>query len=213
MTNITPAEHMRQTIALMELTPATARQLLRQDWQQQPRKNHGMVKAALHNMGFQLLGVGSYSTVWALPDDPHVVKLVQDDPCFLRFAEYCNANRANPHVPRMGRVMRWPGADDGEALVFTERLQPLRLPLDLYHQMERYLNAQRSGRPAAAENTRFAEEHPGLARTLDELAAIFAPARHCDVDMGPANFMQRGDGTIVITDPFSTNGEDTVPYT
>jgi hypothetical protein len=203
---------MRRAIALMELKPATAKSLLRQDWQQRSWKNHDMAKAALHRMGFQLLGVGSYSTVWGQPGDPYVVKLVQDDPCFLRFAQYCNANRGNPHVPRMGRVMRWPGADDGEGMVFTERLRPLKLPLDLYHQMERYLNAQRRGRPRNADDLVFAHEHPRLARTLDELAAIFAPARHCDVDLGPSNFMQRGDGVIVITDPFSTNGKDAVAY-
>ncbi len=90
----------------------------------------------------------------------------------------------------------------GRAVGFVglvERLRPTMVAT-------RWLKADRWLKREPMQLARLVEaEHPGIAAMLRRAAAAFPDARW---DAGPSNWMEREDGTLILTDPLRYRLED-----
>ena len=181
---------------LTELDFNRSKQLVRTDW---GRKTDAILNW-LAGQGFRRLGVGHAGSVWT-DDYRAVVKIFDNDRCYAQFAEFCRANRGDPHLPRISRIFPLQSANSG--IVFMELLQPFE-----NYQMasaidEYFISARAALRiPDYIESptqSRFAHKYPSIATTLRKIARGL-PDNTCHADLHSSNIMLRGT-TIVLVDP------------
>lgn len=144
-----------------------------------------------------LLGFADTAFVFARPGEPEQVVKVGIDvgDGWPAWAVWCGA-QASPHVPRV-HSLTWIKDGQGRPQLFVglmERLQPstaLRTLIKADWSLKR--------EPRRLADT-IEADRPSVAALLRAAAAAFPGAVW---DMTPSNWMERADGTLVLTDPIS----------
>lgn len=172
----------------------------------------------LKNHGYKVLGVGSFATVFAKPDDPWVLKLFSKyDTGYLKFINLSNTMKGNPHIPKFrGKLIN---VNDNYYAIRMEKLDPVALLtltpeqketiikffwlVDILHQRTHNADSFHGMYPIKKLKERMPKilellkEQPKLLPTLKK---IVKTGTSREFDLGDSNIMLRGD-TIVITDP------------
>jgi hypothetical protein len=182
-----------------ELKIDDARHLTRTPWDQKEA-----AEKWLKDHGFKRIGEeSSYGSVWT-DHVKSIVKIFSNDPCYLRFIDFCRKHRGNPYIPRLSKL--YPIGQNG-GVVFSEMLSPINYRYDiiigqiddyftLYLNDGKYVPDYLGIPPWKAE---FEEQYPLLADIIRKLAREFKNGP-CRNDLHNGNFMLRGD-TPVIIDP------------
>ena len=147
--------------------------------------------------GLDLLGHADTAFVFARPESPDLVVKVGVDVAdgWPAWAVWC-ATQASPHLPRI-RSCSWVHDPAGRPVLFVGVLERLRPTSTAKHWLRQDLAFKRD--PLALAE-RLEAERPSIAAMLRAACAAF-PQGHWD--MGAANWMERADGTLVLTDPLS----------
>ena len=149
----------------------------------------------LREWGFQVLGVGGYGVVAALPDDPaHVLRLSSQDDGWVGYAL---ALQGETHAPQVRAF----GYHDWRWFAIVERLDPL--PPEL----EKLVPILRA---AVAEEEDCAAGNPhvlGLAERWPDLPEFVRDNLQGTCDIVASNLMMRGD-TLVVNDPHGIMVDD-----
>jgi len=104
---------------LTELTPSIAKRLIKDKWET-PED----VKEYLIQNGYEMIGLGMYSSVWSNHGSKAVIKVSSEkDTCWLKFVEFCKANKS-PYLPKVSRIAE----SEDNFIAFIERLEPIRNP-------------------------------------------------------------------------------------
>lgn len=182
--------------------------------------------------GYECLGEGNFSSVYSKPGERTVIKVGDNDDDWAAYATLCRQNQDNPHFPKIERigvlhhylVARMERLSEVNKHTFVEDHTPMlaficvyitqslrnrtshweyATLLDLYRkkintraidfdQFTKYVNelALKCPRP--------------LAQALMKIGTM--RINGLEFDFEPKNFMQRADGTIVLTDPIWVNG-------
>ena len=142
--------------------------------------------------GMKKLGSGAYSEVFEI-DDKHVLKIVKKtDSGYARFVKICQANRHNPHLPKIHLAAQWAG----KQIYILERLSETSTDEENverswnYRGPKYYFREAISGRNS--ENPFFV-----LPPEIKEVAQLL---RNMTNDLHDGNMMFRGN-VLVVTDP------------
>lgn len=194
---------------VMEWTPSEVRHMVRTDWDNAGGKfdfANENIERWMREKGFTPVGEGGYGIVFSDGRSRVVAKIMREDPCWMAFAYHCRANRTNPHLPKIGKLIQVSAM--GVYVVFMEALDPLppeRYDFDmksfLYTRADYNIPALRGRDPQEIEQAAAAFEaaNPLLAKTLVDITKL---GTDCAVDLHDGNMMLRGD-TIVIIDPLA----------
>ena len=151
----------------------------------------------LAGRGSALLGAGGFSVVVADPECPRTAikigpSLSDAWPAWAAFA----LDNPGPHVPVV-HSLRWIWSRSGAPLFYVaevERLQPTDAA-------RAWLADCPEGRRMPCALAAYLDDtHPGIAALLRAARRAFPAGTF---DMGPDNWMERDDGTLVLTDPLS----------
>lgn len=159
------------------------------------------VTSELEELGFSILGQGSFATVWGHPDLDFVVKVggVSNEFEFYdRWPEYAKLVMAqfqnNPHTPRISFLKEWKSQKFYAAII--EKLSGTILDYgddhELYWKTQHLLEMSWGGSLAYE----FEDEHPQLYELLLGIKSL-----NRAIDLHSENAMLREDGSLVITDP------------
>ena len=175
------------------------------------------------------IGQGAYAVVFEHPSWNYVLKIFQDDPCYLAFIKWVKAQAENEHLPKIVRSPKRvssfftrPSAHQEFYGVKLERLEELTFEQrDLLDDLDRYLNKILNKLKAKEDpsdvikwfSTKVKvsiddlEDKIQISTLLTTILEIDASmGGGCALDLHVGNFMRRGS-TIVIIDPFYGYGE------
>ena len=183
-------------------------------------KNYSTLIRAIENLGWHVLGSGSYSTVFGQKHRDFVIKITYDDPKGVQWLKACAENtNENPFLPKVYEV--WD----------VEFSHPAPTPCNFKNNMtsEDVLNQRREAtvsfierlKPLRDENlARILEKHLNFSyitrcmfgdipqvKHLEEAAAIYYRILGNDmylIDIQKRNIMLRGTQPV-INDPISSN--------
>lgn len=150
---------------------------------------------AFAQRGYDDPRLGGFATVQGHPDEGTLLRRWTFDPAYQRYLGVMMQGN-NPHFPLIGQVET---TARGKAAIM-ERLDPV--PRGSHNERiiqdaQAYVSARQQGQPVkkgSMPNTMV----DALDRLLDEHAQ-----GGVDFDLHRGNFMQRPDGTLVITDPYT----------
>lgn len=159
------------------------------------------VTSELEELGFSILGQGSFATVWGHPDLDYEIKVggVSNEFEFYdRWPEYAKLVMAqfqnNPHAPRISFLKEWKSQKFYAAVI--EKLSGTILDYgddhELYWKTQHLLEMSWGGSLAYE----FEDEHPQLYELLLGIKSL-----NRAIDLHSENAMLREDGSLVITDP------------
>lgn len=162
-------------------------------------------KRRLQKLRIKKLGSGLFSTVYQHPTHSDVVvKLVNDDPMYIKYAKYCMAHPKNAYLPKVYSIHRvtlvceYTGRRYHCHLVFLEKLQSAgqkkisTLAKDLFGKL-RFTSVDYDEWRDLAKSTKDTQLRD-LAKILYKLEAE---------DIHSENVMRRGD-QLVFTDPVAS---------
>ena len=172
----------------------------------------------LKNNGYEKLGFGIFSGVFAKPGEKFVLKVNRRPDCYLDFVKKLSRNM-NPHLPRVGTIRIYNEGDSKNKwyVIPLEKLEEITLEdhisrYDVLFVLSRalmldpkhmYLSSEvRPLLPAPPEEIydRLKDRFNKLDSALKFVEDNFYNV--CNIDLHEGNIMLRGD-TIVITDPVS----------
>lgn len=155
------------------------------------------VEALFAQHDLALLGYADTAFVFARPEDPEqVVKIgvdVRDG--WPAWAAWCGT-QASAHVPRI-QSLTWIKDGHGRPQLFVGIMERLRRSDALRALIKADWGLKRDPLLLASL---VESEHGSVAELLRSAAAAFPSAVW---DMTPSNWMERADGTLVLTDPIS----------
>lgn len=183
-----------------------------------------------HGYKESIIGSGGYAIVFDKPGKPWVYKLFQEtDIGYLKFYQYAKNNQSNPHLPKiLGKPLKvkFSGAkqhlNKNYLLVKIEKLLPaiihklnpsFNLIQLILSGLEKYntnqIKLMKDSNDASDFNLfqnymYMLEEHSNLLRVLEWIANNRDKDQGIFTDLHHDNIMQRKDGTMVITDPYSS---------
>ena len=185
------------------------------------------LKEWLVSKNFRKIGEGGYATVYSSDTEKFVVKVNDGhfDSNYLRFVNFCHKNKANPHIPKIGKVKTL-NRDDGDKwfVVFIEKLNQFDIEkvfgvernqyeklLDFFYQLICLNDGSTINYKMIKSQLKSSdlEETPYSKQLVDVCNTILDIADTCDIDpkdfldMHDENLMMRGN-TIVIIDPFAS---------
>ena len=171
--------------------------------------------------GFTALGAGAFGTVWTHPQLPYVLKVFSaDDRAYIDWIMYARQHKDNPHMPRFisPRLTR---INDNIVAVRMERLDPIEAGgrrvtyqsaqliqmtkfsgFDLPSQVVKALGYMSDQDNLQYYCQRYA---PQWLAALD-LVRQFVDTTGYELDLHDKNVMDRGQFTLVITDPVADRG-------
>ncbi len=179
--------------------------------------------------GGSIIGAGAFGRVLTHPSWDYVLKVFDaSDECYLRFIRYAMNNPKIPCLPKViGKPQRILGnfqrdvTDEYIAFVRLERLYPLtpeneKIVMDnrLRNAFREYAYVKKAGMELSEEEepeawhviNKTGEQFPhaeSLINVLKELV-VDPKYKNCIIDVHDENVMQRENGELVLTDPFST---------
>lgn len=147
---------------------------------------------ALENAGWSRIGEGVGGRVYHRDGDPKVIKVVENDACYMAFANYAQAN-PQPCLPDL----TFAHTANGWAVIHIERLSPI--PEAVYPEVDRWWTDW-----CLSVRTKGARPEPLEWSDLFDALRPLASAGSCGLDVKPDNVMVRpGTGEIVFMDPMS----------
>lgn len=183
---------------------------LGQDWHDVMRDN-----------GFTALGAGAFGTVWTHPRLPYVLKVFSaDDRAYIDWIMYARQHKDNPHMPRFisprltrinanvvaVRMEKLDPIEGGGRKVTYESAQLIQMTklsgFDLPSQVVEALGYMSDQGNLQRYCQRYA---PQWLAALD-LVKQFVDTTGYGLDMHDKNVMDRGQFTLVITDPVADRG-------
>lgn len=162
----------------------------------------------LKKQGYELLGDGAFSDVFAKPGEKFVLKVIRrnaNEDCYLQYVKALQG-KTNPHFPKIGRIREYK-TEAGMTwyVIPVERLKRVTPPVFrkrpdciFAYSYEAY------SKPASLKNVHpvdydeMVEKYPQLVEALKFIHSTFTG--QCDMDLHSGNMMLRGD-TLVLTDP------------
>lgn len=160
-----------------------------------------MVSNILKNT-FKKVGSGAYADVYGKPERKHAVKVFfsHDEP----YKQYLNLtkNIQNPHFPQIKGTPK--KLNNRVHMVQMEKLH--RLDREQHHiayKASEYADAVTFGEHDSPEHHEFKENFPHLVQAIHHIHNHIVKKNKgaFGFDLHAGNFMQRHDGTVVITDP------------
>ena len=205
---------------LYELKPSTLKDIVQtvDDFSDEPNMNrtkYNRLKNLLTDKGYTIIGEGWFSFVFEAPDSSFVIKVSREpDSCYIQFTNYAMEN-PNKHLPKLKLI----DYGDGMFVTIIEKLRPLagNVKYDIEKTWHDWATAQNKTRsrndvqalyPNGETSSVFDFLDDDFRNTLKKYQSLFTAINafrktvtDCRFDMHRDNFMQRSDGTIVITDP------------
>lgn len=161
------------------------------------------LKVLFKERGFKEIGEGSFARVYS--NGKNVLKVYERDECYKQFLNFVASHAGNPHFPKTIGPPKVLNPAKDIWMVKLEKLQPVPQALWGYLQSLRDALLAMYKNPAVEDSEDFKKlvsQNPSLANTcINIYNDLISKNAICRVDMHPRNFMQRGDGTIVIADP------------
>ncbi|RYD61497.1 MAG: hypothetical protein EOP83_16870 [Verrucomicrobiaceae bacterium] len=184
------------------------------------------IEDVLIDKGYESLGRGNFSAVYAKPGSSTVIRIGDNDDAWPQYARVC-MKQTNPHFPRIERI----GTRHGVLVARMERLYPLKDPklvtentpllafISIFitqafrdrtahwdYTMLRLIFVQSLEKRSDFSDAKFRAWADGEAmkcpRPLAQALMTIGTIQDIqDYDFKPDNFMQRADGTLIITDP------------
>jgi len=163
--------------------------------------------------GWNVLGKGAFSIVLDKPGSDFVIKVSpHNDKGFNRYVLTINHIK-NPHFPKITSGRRIQIGNRAYYIYIIEKLKPLPKTKLLKMVTEYLLYTAKQQDPYKTFYGRnknmedavldFLQTQPELERAAEEIAYTSADVKgNFLIDLHHGNFMQREDGTIVITDPY-----------
>lgn len=166
--------------------------------------------------GWKLLGQGLYSVVLAKPESNFVIKIsIINDTGFNRFVLMTHKYK-NPHFPNITNVRRINIKGRIFFIYLIEKLHPIKMNIFYHkllefislvvngHSVEQLINKFNEGMfPQGDKIAEYLEKHPSMMEAINLIHKSPVNMKSSyDFDLHTNNFMQREDGTIVITDPY-----------
>lgn len=167
---------------------------------------------------FKILGGGALGTVLQGPDPNFVYKVVEKDDAYLSFVNFA-MKHPNVHYPRFFKVKpltafyaRYKIQPNKFTVIKLEKLQPLPEGTGSFVSQLSEVRRLETATPTNLPNGRtnyedlsfyeLAETRPWIVTLWNAIRAVQkSRAMKGEHDFHPGNFMQRQDGTVVITDP------------
>jgi hypothetical protein len=164
--------------------------------------------------GYELLGDGAFSDVYAKPGEKFVLKIVHRDTsedCYLKYINVIK-NQRNPHFPKIGRIREYKTAKgDLWYIIPVEHLEKIsRGELNSITggtyaiDFEKYYRGHSLNQEDIEYAQRMRTEQPQLHNALMLIHNTFTGK--CDMDLSRRNMMLRGS-TLVLTDPLGYMSE------
>ena len=158
----------------------------------------------LLDAGYEMIGSGYASEVYAKPGDPSVLKVFDaDDYAYRAFHEIALEHRGNPHFPRFGKVAR---IDDSNMAVVIERLRSYdgedRLLDDLKMLIWHFQSGQGNGDRLPKVDAQLLDACRIIGIMARNVPTKNGRGRKSGIDMKAANVMMRGE-TLVFIDPIN----------
>lgn len=172
----------------------------------------------MERLGYKYVASGHFGATFRHPSG-YIIKLIDSDPCYIKFVEYCKSNQNNPHLPkfkskkatifgkdfymvRMEELIKNTDSDDE----YLTQIFRLVKHTELHSVDDLLLHVQ---------NTRYyvkyadlVDQELGFWETVLDLKTL--TAGECSFDMHSDNSMLRDDGTRVVIDPWASSlGLDT----
>lgn len=182
--------------------------------------------------GGKVLGGGAFAIVLSHSSWNYVLKIFNDDSCYLKYVRFCMKNQNNKFVPKLldkpRRITPTYKRRSNQQNLYTvkmENLEPLSYSSIDVNSIEKMsfagmaLNDESIRKDLTVDSVDkyIKSKYPsmsGLVRQLvwnrnsralfDFLKEIKTIFPSCSLDLHSDNFMSRENGEIVVTDPFST---------
>lgn len=177
------------------------------------------IRDKLRSYGYNRGPEGMYSEVWINPDTNIVVKVsVEGDDCFAKFCDLVQANRGNPHLPRIAHYQTVKTSDGKKYfLAYIEKLSVIKHASvyryaaawceDAIDMLNEDITIDELHKRLDARNLPESENdkiHDVITHKLLDTLELMASKmpKSCNNDLHWGNVMLRGD-TMVITDPWA----------
>lgn len=174
----------------------------------------------LTEKNFKEIGRGVYSSVWKSDTENFIVKINKGsiDRNYLKFVEFCQQNKGNPHLPKMGQIKKY----EDWYIIFIEKLEPTYVKYTVSVELKKFVRyffgPNTSLQPDDLTDKDMFEKLfkrkvsefnlPNELKSQDMIDALFVLFKFIveynindrSLDLHGNNIMLRGN-TIVITDP------------
>jgi len=167
------------------------------------------LKNQLEKFGWKLEGSGVYSSVWSNPKKSYILKINKiPDPGFDHYVSVIKGSR-NPHFPKISDRRQIFITGRSYYAYLIEKLEefPNRATAEDYASMFNFvINLNMEEKPLESLIEEYGaipeifKKQPKLIKALRIVSYESKPFFR--IDLHDENFMQRKDGTIVITDPY-----------
>jgi hypothetical protein len=182
--------------------------------------------------GGKILGGGAFAIVLSHSSWNYVLKIFNDDSCYLKYVRFCMKNQNNKFVPKLldkpRKITPTYKRRSNQQNLYTVKMENLEPLSDSSIDANSIEKMSFAGMALNDEGTRkdltvagvdkyIKSKYPsmsGLVRQLvwnrnsralfDFLKEIKTIFPSCSLDLHSDNFMSRKNGEIVVTDPFST---------
>lgn len=181
-----------------------------------------IIVTEMEDMGYKFLGSGNYGAAFKHPNG-YVIKLVDNDPCYIDFVMYANKHTANPHLPkfksktiamfgvnfymvRMEHLEENP-PEDQEYLRTIYTIIKYQTHIKTFSDLNDYLNSKENDKVYKKFLAKYEQElskDQAFWETALQLRNL--SEQQCNFDLHYLNSMRRPDKTRVIIDPWVTKG-------
>jgi hypothetical protein len=165
-------------------------------------------RCGLQRRGYNLIGEGAYSRVYAKPGSNRVVKVNRSDDNWLDYVLWgMAAGYAGTLTPRVYsfRTIEYPWGVNYVAIV--ERMTATLRQIDHTPLFRHYCAIGKAARGYTVDLTEAERAVPGCTQFAADLCSRFAGS----LDLHGSNAMVRPDGTLCFTDPVNGYSSRTAP--
>ncbi len=156
---------------------------------------------AFKEAGGRVFSDGRFSVVLTHPKWDHVWKTFVNDPGYMHYLSIIKANPSNPHFPKIGKVKKivppfrrfknqpfmWAVKMENLQPISSSNWKIVKAVLNVYNHW--------------TSSQQFHEKYPQYTQLFDAIFEVIGNRGGNILDLEERNFMQRRDGTIVMTDP------------
>jgi hypothetical protein len=162
---------------------------------------------AFERDGWQLIGTGDWSWVFADPSNARAARITPFDPAYRMFVEFCRAGPPNAFLPHIESML--PLARDGYVVVMA-RLFPASE--EAAHRFCRALGIANDSGYALPQGAAMADAKGDIAALRERLRALLLQgARRFALwggsDIRPGNILVDGAGQLKLIDPVFVRGK------
>jgi len=162
----------------------------------------------LKEKGYVPLGSGAFAAVFTHPNINYAIKIFRNDPSYLKFINYCDKNKGNPHLPKFrGKPMTVDKEHYCIRMELLNKIPPNLSAVRSIDEFDMYLKWYKKPikdflKKMKKENPiifNFFQSQPGLLETLEDIIKLIS-SKEETLDLHSDNLMMRGKD-VVITDP------------